>query len=195
MDMKNRLRFLNTSGAHKGGLSTAFTQDLSGSINIVPPFEVQDFPKAIEQPSVKDLYRYFQGGSYAAYGSIAMISLQYKVSHAIDECRRSLAIPDRETTDNEVERLVRPTFVVNKAQRKTAKVRHTLKQKNLNDFLNNEVSFGNRKNCKGLLKKEFSYQSIGDVSTVLELDSTTKELFHKSMSDISDIDTIEEEVQ
>ena len=147
MDMKNRFRFLNTAGVHRGGLSTVFTQDSSGSINIVIPFELQDFPKVIGQPSVADLKRYFKGGNCAAYGSVAMIKLQYAIGRAIEECCEALGSQDTKQIKSEIERLVRPSLFVNKLCTKFAtNHRHSCptystRRKSLKDFIKKEVMF------------------------------------------------------
>ena len=74
MDMKNR-----NAGIQRGGLATAFTQNFGGNVNICIPFEIQDFPKVLEQPSMDDLHRNIQGGNYAAYGSVAMLKLYLEI--------------------------------------------------------------------------------------------------------------------
>ena len=74
MDMKNR-----NAGIQRGGLATAFTQHFGGNVNICIPFEIQDFPKVLEQPSMDDLHRNIQGGNHAAYGSVAMLKLYLEI--------------------------------------------------------------------------------------------------------------------
>ena len=72
-NVERLLEFTLTAGIQRGGLATAFTQHFGGNVNICIPFEIQDFPKVLEQPSMDDLHRNIQGGNYAAYGSVAML--------------------------------------------------------------------------------------------------------------------------
>ena len=145
MDMRNHFRLLNTAGVHRGGFSTAFTQDSHGSINIVVPFELQDFPKAIGVSSLADLKRYFKGGNRAAYGSVAMIKLQYAIGLAIEECCKALGSPDTNTINSEIERLVRPSLFVYKLRVKTTRdhrhscPNYTMRRKSLKDFIKKEA--------------------------------------------------------
>lgn len=46
----------------------------------------------MSDPSLEDLYRYFQAGAVAAYEHTAMIKLHYSVADAIDECIQKLDI-------------------------------------------------------------------------------------------------------
>lgn len=39
-----------------------------------------------EDPSLDDLYRYYQAGAVAAYEHVAMIKLHYSIANAFDEC-------------------------------------------------------------------------------------------------------------
>lgn len=90
-DMRAKFCFLNDLEAAIGFTSTLMTQPTyGGTTTIVPRVVVQDFFKLFANPTLSDLYRYFQGGSVAAYQHCAMIKLHYHTAHALDECLASL---------------------------------------------------------------------------------------------------------
>jgi predicted acylesterase/phospholipase RssA len=85
-DMKAKMCFLNDVEAAVGFTSTMMTQDFVGSTTIVPRMSFVDFFKLFKNPSLDDLYRYFQEGAVAAYGHMPMISLHYSIADVLDEC-------------------------------------------------------------------------------------------------------------
>mmetsp|Transcript_367 Transcript_367/g.473 ORF Transcript_367/g.473 Transcript_367/m.473 type:complete len:127 (-) Transcript_367:63-443(-) len=88
------LTFLRDAGAVSGWMSTLFTQSSSesdGSTTICPhisPFF--DYSKAIENPTIEDMHRYFQVGKIAAYRSLAFIKLRQKRKRALEDCLEKL---------------------------------------------------------------------------------------------------------
>lgn len=65
-------------------------QEFVGSTTIVPQVSFKDFFKLFSDPSLDDLYRYFQAGSVAAYEHIAMIKLHYSLVDVLDACIQKL---------------------------------------------------------------------------------------------------------
>jgi hypothetical protein len=65
-------------------------QEFVGSTTIVPQVSFRDFFKLFSDPTLDDLYRYFQAGSVAAYEHIAMIKLHYSLVDVLDECIQKL---------------------------------------------------------------------------------------------------------
>lgn len=73
-----------------GFTSTMMVQEFVGSTTIVPQVLLRDFFKLFSDPSLDDLFRYFQAGSVAAYEHIAMIKLHYSLVDVLDECIQKL---------------------------------------------------------------------------------------------------------
>jgi len=90
LDMRAKFHFLNDLEAAVGFTSTLMTQQYGGTTTIVPQVSFKDYFKLFSNPTLDDLYRYFQGGSVAAYQHIAMVKLHYQIANALDECLDSL---------------------------------------------------------------------------------------------------------
>mmetsp|Transcript_29038 Transcript_29038/g.58932 ORF Transcript_29038/g.58932 Transcript_29038/m.58932 type:complete len:727 (-) Transcript_29038:114-2294(-) len=109
-DMRAKFQFLNDIEAAKGFHASLFTQSTySGSTTIVPQVAVIDYFKLFSNQSIKDLDRYFQGGSVAAYQHIAMIKLHYAIASALDEC-----LADLEQSDGTVGKARRRSVLLGK---------------------------------------------------------------------------------
>lgn len=107
LDMLKNLNFLKEVGAVTGVTSKLMTQSFAGTATIVPRVTFQDYFKIVEDPDLDDMKRYFHGGSVAAYGSVAMIRLHYEIARTIDECRKSLQMPEVSSYDQVIEKLTR----------------------------------------------------------------------------------------
>lgn len=104
-DMKAKFRFLHEVEAAVGFTSSMLVQEFVGSTTIVPQVSFFDYfwvrspltiPKLTARvqlfadPKLEHLYRYYQGGSVAAYEHLSMIKLHYKLVDVIDECIETL---------------------------------------------------------------------------------------------------------
>ena len=59
--------------------------DSEGSSDIFPP-------QLFSDPTLDELYHYFQAGSIAAYEHIALIKLHYKLADIVEECIERLEV-------------------------------------------------------------------------------------------------------
>mmetsp|Transcript_29882 Transcript_29882/g.45280 ORF Transcript_29882/g.45280 Transcript_29882/m.45280 type:complete len:647 (+) Transcript_29882:126-2066(+) len=130
MTMKNHFQFLKQIKAEEGIMlvkgnrtltgiiSDVFTQDTTGTINKVAPVQLQDYPKAIGQPTVDDMKRYMQGGNIVGYETIAMIRTHYQIINALEECQKKLDVSGTGKL-SEVGKLMRPSIVAGSALRMT----------------------------------------------------------------------------
>lgn len=95
-DMRAKFKFLLDVDAAKGFHASLFTQSTySGSTTIVPQVALIDYFKLFSNQTLKDLERYFQGGTVAAFQHIAMIKLHYRIANALTDCLAELEDSDR----------------------------------------------------------------------------------------------------
>lgn len=93
-DMKAKLKFLHDLGAGVGWSSSLLIQDFEGSTTIVPQVRFRDYFRLFSDPTLEEVYRYFQIGSVAAYEHLSLIQLHYKIADVMDECIERLANAD-----------------------------------------------------------------------------------------------------
>lgn len=112
-DMKAKFVFLNDVEAAVGFTSTLLTQEFVGTTTIVPQVSIWDyfrvsifssfvfrvgiaklasltFLQLFRDPTLDELYHYFQRGAVAAYEHVAMIKVHYSIADELDECVRRL---------------------------------------------------------------------------------------------------------
>lgn len=97
-DMKAKLRFVHDLGAGLGWSSSLLIQEFEGSTTIVPQVRMQDYLRLFSDPTVDEVFHYFQGGSVAAYEHLALIQLHYQLADVMDECIERLRDGGEEAT-------------------------------------------------------------------------------------------------
>lgn len=114
-DMKAKFVFLHDVEAAVGFTSTMMIQEFVGTTTIVPQVSFSDYLKLFRDPTLNELYNYFQGGSVAAYEHVAMIKLHYSIADELDDCVQKLG------TGNKGLVMRRRSFVAIPGIRKPAK--------------------------------------------------------------------------
>lgn len=85
-DMKAKFRFLHELEAAVGFTSSMMVQEFVGTTTIVPQVSFLDYFRLFSDPTLDELYRYYQAGSVAAYEHTILIKLHYEIADALDDC-------------------------------------------------------------------------------------------------------------
>lgn len=89
-DMKGKMKFLRDVEAGVSFTSSMMVQEFEGSTTIVPQVNFFDYFRLFRDPTLAEIYHYYQNGAVAAYEHLALIKLHYKLADLMDECISSL---------------------------------------------------------------------------------------------------------
>jgi len=94
-DMLAKFHFLNDLDAAIGFTATMMTQIYTGTTTIVPQVSFTDYLKLVSNPTLKDMKKWIQVGSVAAYQHCAMMRLHYSICRSLDESLALLEEDDK----------------------------------------------------------------------------------------------------
>lgn len=85
-DMKGKMKFLRDVEAGVSFTSSMMVQEFEGSTTIVPQVSFFDYFRLFCDPTLEEIYHYYQTGAVAAYEHLSLIKLHYKLADLMDEC-------------------------------------------------------------------------------------------------------------